>query len=113
MSMNSLLEMTLFVRDVEVSATFYSAVGASLFTVDEPGWPRHYDGFIGESAIQLFPAGEQPVSRVQLGFRVVDIGQTAASLSELGFAVDLALPRRLRTIDPDGNRVHLSQLRGL
>lgn len=111
MSTNSLLELTLFVRDVEASAAFYRAVGAELLSVDEPGRPRHYDGSIGESAVQLFPTGDRTASRVQLGFRVGDISQAAASLEELGVAADVPLPGRLHTFDPDGNRVHLSQLR--
>ena len=62
----NLLELTLFVSDVDASAEFYRACGISLF--DNGQRARHYvDGGIGDCVLQLFPAGEQMISRVQLG----------------------------------------------
>ena len=51
----SLLELTLFVSDVDKSAEFFRALGLKLFDVDEPGHPHMVDGGIGRSAaFQLF-----------------------------------------------------------
>jgi hypothetical protein len=40
----SLLELTLFVRDVDISATFYRALGIKPFAAAEPGRPRMVEG---------------------------------------------------------------------
>ena len=51
----SLLELTLFVSDVDKSAEFFRALGLKLFDVDDPGHPHMVDGGIGRSAaFQLF-----------------------------------------------------------
>lgn len=76
MSTHSLLELTLFVRDVDDSAAFYRAVGITLFNDDHRGRPHVVDGHTGETGpvLQLFPAGNRPITRVQLGFIVTDVG---------------------------------------
>ena len=108
----SLLELTLFVRDVDISARFYRALGFTLFDVDEPGHPHHVDGGLGRHAgFQLFPAGSKPVTRVQLGFHVADRATIAAELDRLNISYELPMIRRLTTRDPDCNRVHLTEVR--
>ncbi len=109
-SAHSLLELTLFVSDVDESARFYRQLGLALFENDESSHPRHYDGGVGEVAVQIYPRGDRPGTRVQLGFRVTNIGEIAAGLDELGCDYERPLPRRLRTVDPDGNRVHVSEV---
>ena len=77
-----LLELTLFVTDVDAAALFYEAVGVALFCVDEPGHPRHYDGELG---LQLWPASDRyPVSSVQLGFVVNDLPAVVVRLDAIG-----------------------------
>ncbi|MFN8228338.1 MAG: VOC family protein [Mycobacterium sp.] len=107
----SLLELTLFVADVDRSFAFYTALGVDLFLVEEPGHPRHYDGALGNTAVQIYPADDRPATTVQLGFRVPDIAAIAHRLDGVGVLYELPLRHRLTTRDPDGNRVHLSQLR--
>lgn len=111
MPATSILEITLVVADVDRSAAFYRALGISLFDYAEFGEIHHFDGVIGQTALQLWPAGTQPVGKVQLGFRVTDIIDTiAAALTELGVEYERPMRRRLRTTDPDGNRVHVSEI---
>lgn len=105
----SLLELTLFVADVDRSFAFYSALGVDLFLVEEPPHPRHYDGALGNTAIQIYPAGDHPVTTIQLGLRVPDIPHVAQLLDDISVVYELPLRHRLTTRDPDGNRVHLSQ----
>ncbi|MGD1172167.1 VOC family protein [Mycobacterium seoulense] len=112
MATHSLLELTLFVSDVDESAAFYRAIGITLFDDDQSGRPRIVDGHIGETGtvLQLFPAGDTPIAKVQLGFRVTDVASVAAELTRLGIGYEIPGVRRLRTTDPNGNRVHLTDV---
>ena len=111
MFLPSLLELTLFVSDVDKSATFYRALGIKLFDANEPSRPHMVDGAIARDAgLQLFPSGNKPTTRVQFGFRVADLARVAAELDRLNIRYELPMVRRLRTADPDGNRVHLTEV---
>lgn len=112
MPTRSLLELTLFVTDVDESAAFYRAIGIELFDDDQPGRPHLVDGQIGKTGavLQLFPAGNRPITRVQLGFVVTDIATIAAELTGLGIEYEIPGARRLRARDPNGNRVHLTDV---
>ncbi|OBF65971.1 hypothetical protein A5753_07485 [Mycobacterium sp. 852002-51971_SCH5477799-a] len=111
---HSLLELTLLVNDVEESAAFSRAIGIALFNDDPQGRPQSADGHIGKTStvLQLFPAGNRPTTRVQLGFRVTDVATVAAELTRLGIEYEIPGVRRLRTRDPNGNRVHLTDVIG-
>ncbi|WP_370464887.1 hypothetical protein [Mycolicibacterium sp. P1-18] len=83
----------------------------TLYEADEPGRQHVVDGLIGRDAgFQLFPAGHGPVTRVQLGFRVADLASVITELDRLGTGYELPMARRLRTTDPDGNRVHVAEV---
>ena len=113
MPTHSLLELTLFVSDVDESAVFYRAIGIALFDDDQPGRPHLVDGHVGEACVlQLFPAADKPITRVQLGFRVTDIATVSTELTRLGIGYETPGARRLRTTDPNGNRVHLTDVIG-
>jgi hypothetical protein len=114
MPTHSLLELTLLVNDVEESAAFYRAIGIALFNDDHQGRPHFVDGHIGttSTALQLFPAGNRPATMVQLGFRVTDVATVAAELTRLGIEYEIPGVRRLRTRDPSGNRVYLTDVIG-
>lgn len=108
---HSFLEVTLFVANVDRSAQFYRAVGVALFANEEAVGVRHYDGGAGDTAMQLWPADDGQVSRVQLGFRVDRIDNVAAKLEIMGVPYVLPGPNRLTTRDPDGNQLHISRIR--
>ncbi len=100
-----LLELTLFVTDIDRSAAFWSALG---FTVAD--CPPTMDVFVGDTVVQLFPANDKhPVSHVQLGFLVPDLDATTRSLVKAGFPCEPLRHRRITVRDPDGNTVHLAQ----
>lgn len=104
-----LRELTLFVSDVDAAARFYEAIGLALFCIDEPEHPRHYDGELG---LQLWPAtARRPVSQLQLGFVVEDISATVARLEAVGASWTCDLPNFVRTSDPEGNKITLTQRR--
>lgn len=104
-----LLELTLFVSDVDASARFYEAAGFQLFCCDESGHPRHYDGDLG---LQLWPASaKHPTTYIQLGFYVDDLARTVQRLDALGALWKCGFPNFVTTHDPDGNNVNLAQRR--
>lgn len=104
-----LRELTLFVSDVDATARFYEAIGLAFFCIEEPEYPRHYDGELG---LQLWPAtARRPVSSVQLGFVVEDISATVRRLDALGASWTCDLPNFVRTSDPEGNKITLTQRR--
>lgn len=108
----SLLELTIFVARIDQSVRFYRALGLNLFEVHELGHPRHFEGGIGDAAVQIFPALGDPATRVQIGLRVSSTDHVAARLRSAGFDFVRLGPRRLRTVDPDGNRVHVTDVGG-
>ena len=110
MATESFLEVTLYVADVRRSKEFYDAIGLRMFDYEFDDVPYHADGGMGVTALQLWPAGERPVSRIQMGFRVKDLGVVAEALEAKGIEFELPMRRRLRALDPDGNRVHLSEI---
>ena len=104
-----LLELTLFVTDVDATARFYQAVGLHLFCVEEPGYPRHYDGELG---FQLWPAhARHPVSHFQMGLVVEDIATSVRQLTSAGAQWTCRFPNFATTHDPDGNKINLAQRR--
>lgn len=110
MPIESFVEVTLLVADVKRSAEFYDAIGLGMFEYHLADVPHHADGGAGVTALQLWPAGARPVSRVQLGFRVTNLKAIAATLIRIGVAFEIPGPRRLRTRDPDGNTVHFVEV---
>ncbi|WP_420714656.1 hypothetical protein [Mycobacterium sp. Aquia_213] len=86
----------------------------TLFNDDQRGRPHLVDGHIGDTGtvLQLFPASDKPITKVQIGFRVTNIATVAADLTRLGIGYEIPGVRRLRTTDPNGNRVHLTDVLG-
>ena len=104
-----LRELTLLVSDVDASARFYEPIGLALFCIEELEYPRHYDGELG---LQLWPAtARRPVSCVQLGFVVEDISATVRRLDAVGASWTCDLPNLVRTSEPEGNKITLTQRR--
>lgn len=104
-----LRELTLFVSDVDAAARFYEAIGLALFCIEEPEYPRHYDGELG---LQLWPGtARRQMSSVQLGFVVEDISATVRRLDAVGASWTCDLPNFVRTSDPEGNKITLTQRR--
>lgn len=104
-----LLELTLFVTDVDASADFYQAAGLQLFCFDEPGFTRHYGGDLG---FQLWPAGARhTVSHFQMGLVVDDLAASVSQLTALGAQWTCRFPNFVTTHDPDGNKINLAQRR--
>lgn len=113
MIVRNLVELTIFVTDLDASANFYGALGLDVFENNEPGYTRHFDVGLGEKTMmQLFPASEtHAASHVQLGFHVHDVATVATQLDQHGYAWDCGNPNWINTLDPDGNRIHVREHR--
>jgi hypothetical protein len=106
----SLPELTLFVRDLDKSARFHCALGIKPFAAAEHGRPRMVEGSIARApGFQLFPSGNKPTTRVQLGFHVADLESRRRAGSP---EHHLRAPHGETTSHdrPDGNRVHLAEV---
>jgi catechol 2,3-dioxygenase-like lactoylglutathione lyase family enzyme len=107
-----LLELTLFVDDLDTSVAFFRALG---FDVER--WPGAESttadvtlGALDAPLIQLFQANDtHPPSRVQLGFQVADVAVVAEALDASGFRWTCDMPNRLGTWW-QGNKVNVAAL---
>jgi len=107
-----LLELTLFVDDLDVSVAFFSALGYHVEPCpgEEATTADVTLGSLDAPLLQLFLANDshQP-SSVQLGFQVADLRAVAEALDANGFGWDAPGPNRLET-RWQGNRVHIQPL---
>lgn len=110
-----LIELTLFVADLDASANFYRALGLDVIEINDPQLHpiRHYDVELGEMTLmQLFPANEKHVAnQIQLGFHVHDVTAVASQLDKHGNGWRCSNPNWINTLDPDGNRIHVREQR--
>lgn len=96
--------LVLHVGDVDRSLRFYELLGLD-FTEERHGdGPVHYAATMpGGAVLELYPAGSM-VTCIRLGFTVSDRVSTADTLHRNGFTVK----RQSLAIDPDGNRVEIT-----
>lgn len=122
--MTKLIEVTIRVRDVERSRTFYESLGVKCGPVDadEPGGPRHVHATWGSWSatsddflmLNIYPAEEAASPSAELGFATDDLDALHARLVAAGVEVVHAPDVRpwgtMATYrDPDGNTVSVSQ----
>ena len=111
-SLGPLLELTLFVDDLDTSVAFFRALG---FDVER--WPGEESttadvtlGMLDAPLIQLFQANDtHPPTRCQLGFQVADVAVVAEALDASGFRWTCDMPHRLGTWW-QGTRVNVAAL---
>ncbi len=111
-----IVKITLLVlrcKDVELSRTFYEAMGLQ-FTPEQHGsGPRHYATQIAGVVIELYPQSGRDSSGVRLGFEVPDLCATLAAVRAVGGSVlrfsEDAQPPSALVADPDGHKIDLTQ----
>lgn len=102
--------VVLYVSDPERSRDFYELLGLDFTEEHHEGGPVHHAAALpGGTVLELYPAGDRPVTRTRLGFMVRDRGAVAAALRSAGFTVK----RQSLAIDPDGNRVEITDSEAL
>lgn len=96
--------LTLFTRDPDAAADFYTALGAQ--TVEDGGT---WECWFGDQHIILCPAGDRAPSRVCLGIDVPDLTDAWNAMEAMGIDVSLSCAGIITVTDPDGNRVTLRE----
>lgn len=122
--MTRLIEVTIHVRDVERSRSFYERLGVECGPVDsdEPGGPRHVHATWGKWSatnddflmLNLYPADEGVSATAELGFAMDDLDALHARLLAERVEIVQAPEKRpwgtMATYrDPDGNTVSVTQ----
>lgn len=98
-----MIEIALYVSDVERSALFYRLIGLD-FRAGKAG--RLVARLRGDFWITLHPAGRSPVTRIHLTLDVANAEVVTEQLRDHGFVVR----HRHLALDPDGNRVELHEV---
>jgi catechol 2,3-dioxygenase-like lactoylglutathione lyase family enzyme len=110
MTERSLSRLSLFVSDIDRSATFYEAIGIEFVSDDDPGYARSFDGRIDDTTLELVEAtGRRSITHVALTFRVSDIAAAVTRLDDLGYEWHCMIPDYVIVTDPDGNVVSILQ----
>lgn len=98
-----LTEIVIYSVNPDVSAVFYTALGADLEPDTDP--QPHWCGGIGDATLALYPARRKRTSQIGLGITVTDIAPVWDTLESLRVSVELTAPGMLTAYDPDDNRV--------
>jgi len=100
--------LSLFVTDIDRSATFYEAIGIEFVSDDDPGYARSFDGRIDDTILELVEASERrTITHVALTFSVSDIAAAVTRLHDLGHEWHCMIPDYVIVTDPDGNVVSI------
>lgn len=107
---NSITLIVLRCRDLPASRHFYEALGIA-FTADRHGTgPDHWSGRIGETVLELYPAGAAAPSIGRLGFRIDDVETATSAVLAAGGRIDRAFDAARGSsvvVDPDGTKIEL------
>jgi catechol 2,3-dioxygenase-like lactoylglutathione lyase family enzyme len=99
--------------DVAAARRFYKALGLVFRAEKHGSGPEHWSCPLGETTLELYPAGAQGVTTtLRLGLCVDDLPATLEALALIGARVDRpfdAATGSAVVIDPDGTKVELSQ----
>lgn len=98
-----MIEIALYVGDVERSALFYRLIGFD-FRVGKAG--QLAARLPGDVWIVLHAAGRSPVTHIHLTYPVADAETVTEQLRDHGFVVR----HKALVLDPDGNRVELHEV---
>jgi lactoylglutathione lyase len=98
--------------DLERSKEFYETLTLSLNPEHHGSGPSHYSARLGETVLELYPAGATPGAPIRLGVAVPDLRRVVGALRVLGdfvitFDSDHS-PLRALVRDPDGNKIELT-----
>jgi catechol 2,3-dioxygenase-like lactoylglutathione lyase family enzyme len=103
--------------DITRSAAFYTRVGLQFHLHRHGSGPEHFSSeLVGGGVFELYPVDKgTTVVGTRIGFRVPSVDEAVTALAEYPGAVvskpgDSEWGRRAIVLDPDGNKVELSQL---
>lgn len=84
--------IVLYVSDVEASQQFYAGLGLILRREQHDGGPVHYSTKLSGTVLELYPAGDRPVTRTRLELGLPGVGEAVTAR------------------DPDGNVVVVERI---
>jgi catechol 2,3-dioxygenase-like lactoylglutathione lyase family enzyme len=108
--MTALTLLVIRCRDLELSRSFYQALGLVFAPEQHGSGPHHYSSRLGSTVLELYPS-TKIVGGLRLGLRVADVAEAVRSIRALGGQVarDLTPEHRAALLrDPDGNDVELT-----
>jgi predicted enzyme related to lactoylglutathione lyase len=103
------------VADLEHSRRFYEALGLLFSRQQHGNGPEHFAADFAGVVFEIYPRGcGLPTSGLRLGFRVASVIDAVASAERLGAGIvsppaEGPLGLRAVVVDPDGNRIEISQ----
>ena len=115
-SQPSLSLIVLQSRDAVITKEFYSRLGLSFQEEQHGSGPRHFAATLGQLVLEIYPCpNNTPANSLRVGFRVPSVDATVESLREYGARIvsepkDSPWGRRTVVMDPDGNKVELTQI---
>ena len=71
--------IVLYTADLEAARAFYAGLGLSLAREQHGHGPVHYSALLGPTMLQLYPAGDGPVTFTQLALRIPGAAAAAAA----------------------------------
>jgi predicted enzyme related to lactoylglutathione lyase len=103
------------VADLDASRRFYEAFGLQFSPERHGNGPEHLAARVAGAVFELYPCGAEPASSgIRLGFQVASVRAAVSAVEQVGGNV-ASLPKegpwglRAVVIDPDGNRVEITQ----
>jgi lactoylglutathione lyase len=110
----SLNLVVLRISDLDQSQQFYEALGLTFVPEQHGSGPEHLATTFDGTVFELYPADDKTAtSGVRLGFRVASVHAALSALASIGAEVasppsDGPWGLRAVVIDPDGNRVEIT-----
>jgi lactoylglutathione lyase len=107
--------VVLYVRDVEVTKSFYECLGLSFRAEKHGHGPQHYAAIMGSTVFEVYPCqADSNGGPIRIGFEVISLEKTLHALRRQSAKVckeshDSPWGRRAVVEDPDGNRVELTE----
>lgn len=81
--------IVLKVKDIELTAQFYAALGIQFQAEQHGTGPVHYSAMLGDTVLEIYPAGSDAdvTTNIRLGFTVQCLRQTIELLKRLSIHI--------------------------
>ena len=95
-------------RDLELSRSFYEALGLTFAPEKHGSGPEHYSTRLAQTVLELYPAAE-PATPMRIGLRVDNFQHVLVALASSVMRENTdTSPQSALLRDPDGNKVEIT-----
>lgn len=94
--------------DLELSRSFYAALGLVLVEEQHGTGGKHYSCSAGSVLLELYPLEARQTAGARLGFQVEDVEAAVSAARQAGGVVVRTDPSGTVLRDPDGHQIHLT-----